>query len=71
MAQFDKMKQIENFKPATNYIEDELYPIILGPNEFALVTGHMLNCINKELLKIIKHTSPPLLATSYDRFNKE
>lgn len=29
------------------YQEESLYPIFLGKNEFALVTGYMLNEVNR------------------------
>jgi hypothetical protein len=54
-----KVKQIENLSPFRDYIDNQLYPIVLGPGEFALVTGTMLNEINKELKRIINYNTNP------------
>ena len=53
------MKQIENLSPFRDYVDDQLYPIVLGVNEFVLVTGTMLNEINKELRRIINYNTVP------------
>lgn len=53
------MKQVENLSPFRDYVDDQLYPIVLGPGEFALVTGIMLNEINKELRRIINYNTNP------------
>lgn len=39
------------------YQEEGLYPIFLGKNEFALVTGYMLNKINKYTLEHINRST--------------
>lgn len=39
------------------YQEEGLYPIFLGKNEFALVTGYMLNKINKSILEHINRST--------------
>lgn len=54
-----KVKQIENLSPFRDYIDNQLYPIVLGPGEFALVTGTMLNEINKELKRMINYNTDP------------
>lgn len=53
------MKQIENLSPFRDYVDDQPYPIVLGVNEFVLVTGTMLNEINKELRRIINYNAIP------------
>lgn len=55
------MKQIENLSPFRDYVDDQLYPIVLGVNEFVLVTGTMLNEINKELRRIINYNTIPFI----------
>lgn len=53
------------------YQEESLYPIFLGKNEFALVTGHMLNEINKRILELINRSTELNHFKYYERRKEE
>ena len=53
------------------YQEEGLYPIFLGKNEFALVTGYMLNKINKYTLEHINRSTELHHFKYYDRRNQK
>lgn len=38
----------------------ELYPLVIGHQEFALVTGEMLNKINEEINRLLNFNTDPI-----------
>lgn len=53
------------------YQEEGLYYIFLDKNEFALVTGYMLNEINKHILELINRSTELNHFKYYERRKEE
>lgn len=53
------------------YQEESLYPIFLGKNKFALVTGYVLNEVNKRILELINRSTELNHFKYYERRKEE
>ena len=65
-----KKNDFKYYKIDSEYDPTTLYPLIIDHQEFALVTGEMLNEINREINKILKfNTNPTTIKITPEEWN--